>query len=801
MPKNKVKVKDTLENFLFNQIQNDPEFIEFASTYEIPTYITENISRTLRPYQEDAIKSFIFLFEKDKVQAKHLLFNMATGTGKTLVMACCVLYLYTKGYRNFLFLVHQVQIELQAKRNFTDPSFEKYYFNPKGVKINGKKIPVRAIDNPSDSQRDAINFMFFSTSMLYNRLKSDHENVLTAQTFKDYDIVVIADEAHRLNVDTRSKKKSDQEDILNWESAVMKAIHSRPGNMLLEFTATVDLKNENIHDKYKDKLVFKYDFLKFNSDGYCKDVKFLYNTETNIEDQKRRLIINAVALSEFRKVFAAKTIGITINPIVLLKSTKIAKSEEDRAFFNKVIGSIRKEDLEKLKDLGNSQNANHEHEILVDMFKWLEEPRNGYIQAGDYTGLEAFATQIRQSFSPDNTLIYNSQKKESPELLAQLDSPRNRIRAIFSVNALNEGWDVLSLYDIIHFDISESKSVSLQDIQLIGRGARYNPFDLPKQYKRDDSTMFDSLRRNIGTDKYKRKFDNDPYDTARVLETFVYHFVKTGIFMEKLQEDLLGEGIINSGVEKRTIYMKEQFLSSETYQKGFVLTNRPIYRKKTTDEEIDTTFNKIIKASNYNLHSAGISDKDQNRYTASMATDTIRIDKESFSEEIIRKALMAAENDFFRFENIRKHIVGLDSIDTLIKEYLPKFEIKYTYEKGKDIYSLTPQEKLQLLVGTILPEVRKKIDLGMPMIIGDREFRPRPLREIFEVEKSIYLTSFPTIDPITGKKTFITNDERSKSQSENAKPDLRYDIKHAEWYAYDENYGTSEEKRFVKWQA
>lgn len=87
----------------------------------------------------------------------------------------------------------------------------------------------------------------------------------------------------------------------------------------------------------------------------------------------------------------------------------------------------------------------------------------------------------------------------------------------------------------------------------------------------------------------------------------------------------------------------------------------------------------------------------------------------------------------------------------------------------------------------------------MPMIIGDREFRPRPLREIFEVEKSIYLTSFPTIDPITGKKTFITNDERSKSQSENDKPNLRYDIKHAEWYAYDENYGTSEEKRFVKW--
>lgn len=314
MSKNKVRVKNTLTNFLFNQIQNAPEFVEFALNYEIPTYITENISRTLRPYQADAIKSFIYLYEKDKTLAKHLLFNMATGTAKTLVMACCVLYLYTKGYRNFLFLVHQVQIELQAKRNFTDPTFEKYYFNPKGIKINGKKIPVRSINTPQDGQRDAINFMFYSTAMLYNRLKADQENVLTAQAFEDYDIVVIADEAHRLNVDTRSKKKSDQEEILNWESAVMKAINSRPENMLLEFTATVDLKNENIHNKYQDKLVYKYDFLKFNSDGYCKDVRFLYNTETNIEDQKRRLIINAVALSEFRKVFAAKTMGLTINP-------------------------------------------------------------------------------------------------------------------------------------------------------------------------------------------------------------------------------------------------------------------------------------------------------------------------------------------------------------------------------------------------------------------------------------------------------------------------------------------------------
>ncbi|MDA0062985.1 DEAD/DEAH box helicase family protein [Brachyspira hyodysenteriae] len=32
------------------------------------------------------------------------MFNMATGSGKTLIMASLILYLYEKGYRNFLFL-------------------------------------------------------------------------------------------------------------------------------------------------------------------------------------------------------------------------------------------------------------------------------------------------------------------------------------------------------------------------------------------------------------------------------------------------------------------------------------------------------------------------------------------------------------------------------------------------------------------------------------------------------------------------------------------------------------------------
>lgn len=91
-------IKDTLQNSLAQKILENPEFIEFCKK-PLPEYITENLAENKKPriYQELAIKAFIFYWEKgEKNLAKHFLFHMATGTGKTLVMACCILFLYTR---------------------------------------------------------------------------------------------------------------------------------------------------------------------------------------------------------------------------------------------------------------------------------------------------------------------------------------------------------------------------------------------------------------------------------------------------------------------------------------------------------------------------------------------------------------------------------------------------------------------------------------------------------------------------------------------------------------------------------
>ena len=170
----KTKINESLHDFLFAHLERNDSYIRWAENYSLPEYITDNLAtnKPLRTYQIEAIKHFIYLFEHgDRSSAKQLLFNMATGTGKTLVMAACVLYLYEHGYRKFIFLVHQVQILEQARKNFTQESFTKYLFNKNGIKFNGRRVQVREVNRFQDATINDINFMFFSTPLLYNRLK------------------------------------------------------------------------------------------------------------------------------------------------------------------------------------------------------------------------------------------------------------------------------------------------------------------------------------------------------------------------------------------------------------------------------------------------------------------------------------------------------------------------------------------------------------------------------------------------------------------------------------------------------
>jgi len=129
------------EQFLYEQLDTLSNFGMLKK--EMPNSITQNLSPVyeLREYQIDAFARFIHCLNNDfpgKRNPLHLLFNMATGSGKTLIMAGLILYLYEKGYRNFLFFVNSTNIIEKTRDNFLNPRATKYLFS-ENIHIDEKK--------------------------------------------------------------------------------------------------------------------------------------------------------------------------------------------------------------------------------------------------------------------------------------------------------------------------------------------------------------------------------------------------------------------------------------------------------------------------------------------------------------------------------------------------------------------------------------------------------------------------------------------------------------------------------------
>ncbi|HQF70331.1 MAG TPA: DEAD/DEAH box helicase family protein, partial [Promineifilum sp.] len=83
---------------------------------ERPRFIEANNLRFLRPYQLRAVQSIQREVRKGQ---ERFLFEMATGTGKTLIAAAVIkLFLRTANARRVLFLVDRLELEEQAHRQF-----------------------------------------------------------------------------------------------------------------------------------------------------------------------------------------------------------------------------------------------------------------------------------------------------------------------------------------------------------------------------------------------------------------------------------------------------------------------------------------------------------------------------------------------------------------------------------------------------------------------------------------------------------------------------------------------------------
>jgi len=734
--------------------------------------VTENLARNieLRDYQLEALGRYFYYMEQYKSVKKpiHLLFNMATGSGKTIIMAAAIIDLYSKGYRNFIFFTRLGNIVEKSKLNFLLADSTKYLFrNP--MMIDGSVIQVNQVTTfDGASQRD-INIMFSTNADLHYKLHNPSENSITFEELQNKRIVLIADEAHNLSAETRKKLSAEEElNITSWEGTVMRLLRLNPNeNVLLEFTATARLDSDNpeIVEKYRDKALYRYDLKQYRQDGYSKDVNTF---EVDAPLMERVLV--ALILSQYRLKVAEHN-KLRIKPVILFKANRVAiptvnakPSKPDEAI---VVSSLFKAEFHKfvlnLTPTQISKIANLNNDVLERAFK--------YFKAKGITNAQ-LAREIKNDFSEFNCLtVDDGQSLESKQrLLNTLEDSDNHIRAIFATQKLNEGWDVLNLYDIVRLynsrDAAKNKpgTTTVEEAQLIGRGARYFPF------------VF-----GVDNDKMRRKFDSDTQNDLRILEELHYHSKTNPRYIQELRSVLTETGIIAEKSVKRKIVVKDKFRKSNFWLTGHLYVNsqeKNINENIMSLEDARVSFDESITSNIYNLPTRSVKETSVFSASTPAKTSTViqtrQIALRDLGLNVLRTALWDVHNG--SYAALKKVFGGLDSLTIFMdsNDFLGSLKVSVSGTVTQ-LDNLEQEEKRQIarfVIEKVLSDAGKEEFEYQ----GSKTFKPISVKEVFGQEKELKL----------------------EDGSERTKPISEFELGLQDWFAQNEIWGTSEEKEFVK---
>lgn len=727
-------------------------FEEVIDEIEISSYIKDNINPKfkLRQYQIEAHYSLEYYCDKYKKKQIpiHLLFNLATGAGKTLLMASNILYLYKKGYRSFIFFVNSSNIIEKTKYNFLESTSNKYLFNDK-IFIDNKNVEVREINNLDEADETSINILFTTIQGLHYKLNTPTEGSLTFENFKDRKVVLLSDEAHHLNTLTKSKlSKSEEEEKNSWEYTINKILYYNNENMLLEYTATAELENSLVYEKYKDKVIYKYDLSSFRKDKFSKEVTVLQSDS----DTKNR-ILQAVILSEYRRKVAEKN-GIPLKPVILIKSNKIDQSKETLINFNNWIKNLTVEELNAMKP--------KEDNVITKAFKFFEN---------EDISLQNLILEIKYNFDEDKCIeVNNKEESEQKQIIVNtLEDKGNWYRVVFAVDMLNEGWDVLNLFDIVRVEEGRgSKATTTKEAQLIGRGARYFPFNWSNE------------------DKFKRKFDENLDNELRIMEELYYHSINEPKYISDLRKELKEKGLLDDEDNKKTVVLKlkDSFKESNVFKNGFIFVNRQVINTNIDITNLEQMG--VDKSYSYTLKTGSIKEthilEDSQEETKSGNLNRKTYKLLELGRNVIQKAI--SKNYFYKFSNITKYYPNIKSINEFLdsEDYLGGLELTLS-SKYNDLSEINNEELLQCVL-EILKEIENKIKRNYVPYIGTKEFFVMPLKNL-QFEKKMTFT-------LGGE-----DKETGKSMSQEDGSQLRLNLLNEKWYAYEDNFGTSEEKNLI----
>jgi len=776
---------------LHEQIKNA---IEFGTPKpEIPKYVSENLKYDFFDWQKDAFQ-YLLLNEKrteGKNEPTHLMFNMATGTGKTLVMASCILHYYKKGYRKFIFFVNQRNIIYKTENNFIDSNHNKYLFADKIV-IDDETINIKKVETFSKND-DGIEIKLTTIQQLYNDIHIQKENQVLLDDLIKKDIVMLADEAHHLNTDTKklqgeldlhtelnNKASKDEIEKKGWEHTVIELLLNKNGkkednrNVLLEFTATIP-EIQKVVDKYADRTIYKFELKEFLSAGYTKEINLLSSTL-----EKRERILQALLFSWYRHKIALKNDLSNWKPVILFRSKTIEESKTDFEEFLIMVKNLKVSDFDFLKNIEEKFTQGEDayeqgKSRVLDLITFIKK---------EGINKSEIITFIKGNFAERNCIITNSKTNKAKtkenidedvdKLLNNLEDKDNHVRAIFTVSRLTEGWDVLNLFDIVRLYSGRDEgkdgkgnrkagSTTVSEIQLIGRGVRYYPF------------LYQDKIKN------KRKFDENLGNEMRVLEELYYHSDSDHRYIDELKRELKKKGLIDDGRIEKRFNIKRDFAESPFFKNVKIWKNEQVEnpeRKQKTLEYLKD--NLELK---FDVESLGIKEQELDFDSDDSDTERLNINDvnkktlsvkiKDFEKHIFDKAVnikSKKQNSLLRFESLQQEI-DIESMEDFRTNLIGDLKIRLVTVKSSFV-EVSNKEKLGVLL--------KALD----MIFAE-------LKQHINPHKGTEFKDYSLAD-------FFSEEVRKNVKKDDESQRLEDELKYEDWYVMDEFYGTSEEKGLVE---
>lgn len=448
---------------------------DFAIFNSIQNGITKH---PLRYYQMDALYVLDYLLkcndtksekkelleivdEENKTLAPFLSYEMATGSGKTMLMGASIYFLSQKFDINNFLIITPASTDIYQKtiRNFEIGNYESVWADDTPFTFNlitGDNYTQNLFyDNRKDANIFIFNISKFGANATNTELTWESavwqdeagNNISIKQFLKNKKLIIITDEAHHAQTRVASR--------------IIRNFHP---SAVLEFTATA-IENEKGIDKKNQTIVYKYDIRRFLEDGHGKLVRAVALSSGNKSRQSEVSDNEKLKLITLLLIHLLKKEAVLLDPKgKSLKPIAFVKVKNETKYTQKVFDYIRndladdidnvKVILEKLKSQGLEITT-----LLTSLYKEKYENK-----------INKLRDDIKRVVS--TAIFYYGQSDKTTEKLF-LNIRRNHVEIVVYMQRLDEGIDIPNIYSMaVINDTDTDFKTSVK--QIIGRGVRLN---------------------------------------------------------------------------------------------------------------------------------------------------------------------------------------------------------------------------------------------------------------------------------------------------------------------------------------